>query len=123
MVDEDVVLVECHPKPKFLWRITEYKHAKLYTLINWSGVRDRRNLPPEYINYHGEKFWDVDDDHISLAGGMNNMRSIGNSLSRGTVLEEDEYTILIAHLQAAASRLKSVNWVIKDRSEIITVEV
>jgi hypothetical protein len=85
-----------HPKAKFEWRITKYKHADLYTLMDWSGIRELDNLPPEYINYFGEKFWAVGNDRISLAGGMNNMKSIGDSLRRGTVLEEDEYTILIA---------------------------
>jgi hypothetical protein len=109
-------------KAKFEWRITQYTHANLYTLIDWSGVMEFGELPPEYTNYHGQKFW-VDGGKVVLPNLTRGTLPERGALGRGTVLEEAEFKAVELHLRGAAKRLQSINQAIKERSECVIMEV
>jgi len=113
---------ENDPKAKFEWRITRFAHEDLYTLIGWSDVKEFGDLPPEYTNYHGQKFWAADDS-IVLADHAIDTLPQRHKLHRGVVMEGPKFKAVEAHLRAASRRLQSVNQTIKVRSECVIMEV
>jgi len=114
------------PKAKFTWRRT----ASYYTLIRWSDVLMNAELPFEYTNGPGEKFWYVPpivsgkvayNEHIRL--GAHDKHSSGYvRLMIGSVILIDNYDMLVKYLQDAGKRLSDIKKEIEEGEEF-TVQV
>ena len=114
---------ENKPKAEFEWRITQFIGGDLYTLIDWSNIGEFGELPPEYTNHCGQRFWQDGSSIIldeTLAIGTLRNR---HELKRGTVLEEAEFKAVELHLRIASERLHLINDAISEHSEHVIMEV
>ena len=112
---------------KLIWR----KTTDTLALMDWSGVMRRGELPPEYVNGKGPKFWLVPPgamggvryiEYIQLgedAGKALDANTFPNKLYIGTVLTYREQERVAEYLLAASRRLHDLNVEIAD-SEIVT---
>ncbi len=123
-----------HPKATFEWRITRFEYGDRYTLMGWSNVKSIDDLPLEYINQRGARFWAESADHIILKGcdisscyagygKLNACTHMRTGMIRGMMMKKPEYDIVISHLHDAGKRLRIVNQTIKENSECVTLEV
>jgi len=103
---------------EFTWRVT----SQYCALMGWSGVLMKAELPFEYVNGPGPKFWYVPtivdgriahDEHILLGGTYIGRRE----LTIGYVIKCTEYGKLVSYLQEAGKQLSEIN------KEVETVEV
>lgn len=122
------------PQAIFDWRITHFEYGDRYTLMGWVNIRSADELPFEYINHPGARFWASGDDRIILKGcdisscyagyGRPNAPThLRTGLNRGTRMEKPEYDIIISHLRTAGENLRIIDQTIKENSERITMEV
>jgi len=111
-------------KAEFTWR----NPAAYYTLIRWSDVLRRDELPYEYVNGPGPKFWYVPPaviektayiEHIRL--GHDNILNLPK-LYEGAVLTVEQYKKVIEYLQGAGKRLPEIKKEIEEGEEF-TVQV
>jgi len=109
-------------KATFRWR----KTVATYTLLGWDNVLMRDELPFEYTNGPGPKFWYVPPvvagkvayvEHIRL-GTLSEDHSGYVRIMRGSVLFEDDHDKLIAYLKSAAERLSLLKKEIAESKEI-----
>ncbi len=113
-------------KATLMWR----RLGDTYTLLEWANCLMRDELPFEYTNTPGPKFWYVPPtvagkvayvEHIRL-GAKSKDHSGYMRLMIGTVLFDEEYDKLIVYLKSAAKRLSWIRAEL-DSAEGITVEV
>lgn len=109
-------------KATFKWRILSVRKVDMYTLLDWVNVKKYGDLPPEYTNYFGPKFWEA-DGFLVLDGCAIEDTPHCKGLRRGTVLEKKGYVIVMAHLKAAAGQLQAVNSAIEHDIFPLTVQV
>ena len=109
-------------KATFRWR----KTVATYTLLGWDNVLMRDELPFEYVNGPGPKFWYVPpvvagkvayNEHIRL-GTLSEDHSGYVRIMIGSVLFVDDHDKLIAYLKYAAERLHILNEAIAESKEI-----
>ncbi len=111
-------------KAEFTWRVT----SQYCTLLRWSGVLMKTELPFEYVNGPGPKFWYVlpvvvdnvvvDDriayeEHIRLAIGE------ATHLVVGSVILREDYDMLIEYLTDAGERLSEIKKEIYESEESV----
>ena len=110
----------------FRWR----KTSGTYTLLGWDNVHQRGDLPFEYTNGPGAKFWYVPPvvagnvpyvEHIRL-GAKSEDHSGYVRLMLGSVLFQEDYVKLIAYLKDAAKQLSRIRAELESAEEI-TLEV
>jgi len=113
-------------KATFRWR----KLCETYTLLGWDNVLMRDELPAEYTNGPGPKFWYVPpvvagnvpyNEHIRL-GVIDKNHSGYARLMLGSVIFEKDHDKLITYLKGAAKRLSCIRLELESAEEI-TVEV
>jgi len=113
-------------KAKFTWRKTRAYH----TLIRWSDVLMKAELPYEYVNVDGPKFWYVPPivmektayiEHIRL-GSQLDSNELNMLLFEGTVLLGMQYNEVMEYLQKAGKRLSRIKKEV-DEGEEFTVQV
>lgn len=113
-------------KATFRWR----RLCSTYTLLGWDDVLMRDDLPFEYTNAPGSKFWHVPPElvgkvtypeHIRL-GIINENHSGYVRLMIGSVILAEDYDKLITYLKSAAERLSGLLADLESAEEI-TVEV
>ena len=106
---------------KLIWR----KTTDAFTLVDWSGVKRKDELPHEYVNGKRPKFWHVPADVIGdtryneyILLGVN----MGpNKLYVGTVLAYREQVEVEKYLLAASRRLHDINAQIAGSEMVTTV--
>jgi hypothetical protein len=108
------------------WR----KLCETYTLLGWDNVLMRDELPFEYTNAPGPKFWYVPPvvvgkvayvEHIRL-GSKSEDHSGYVRMMLGSVLFEEDHDKLVVYLKEAAKRLSRIRAELESAEEI-TVEV
>jgi len=113
-------------KATLRWR----KLCETYTLLGWDNVHQRGDLPFEYTNGPGAKFWYVPPvvagnvpyvEHIRL-GTISEDHSGYVRIMLGSVLFEEDHVKLIAYMKDAAERLSRIKKEVTASKEI-TVEV
>lgn len=116
-------------KAKFTWRKVKWLKANTYTLVRWSDVLMEHELPDEYVNGSGSKFWyvpssDIDNvwhpEYICLGHDYDHNT---RRLFEGDVLTEVPYERVVAYLQSAGTRLFAVKKAVQDSSELLEIEV
>ena len=113
---------------KLTWR----KTTDTFTLMGWSGIKYKSELPYEYVNGKGPKFWSCchHDDagdiryikYIHLdnnAGKALDYNTFPSGLYIGIVLTYREQARVAKYILNASQRLHDINAQIAD-SEIIT---
>jgi len=114
--------------------MTRFEYGDRYTLMGWSNVKSIDELPLEYINHPGARFWVSDDDRIILKGcdisacyagygRLNAPTQLRIGIKRGSQMEKPEYDIVISHLCTAGKNLRIIDQTTKENSERITIEV
>lgn len=110
-------------KATLRWR----KLCETYTLLGWDDVLMRDDLPFEYTNGPGSKFWYVPTvadgkvayaEHIRL-GVIDENHSGYVRLMIGSVIFEEDHEKLITYLMDAANRLSQIRLEFKLAKEII----
>jgi hypothetical protein len=113
-------------KATLRWR----KLCETYTLLGWDNILMRDELPFEYTNTPGAKFWYVPPtvagkvayvEHIRL-GAKSEDHSGYVRLMLGSVLFHEDRDKLIVYLKEAAKRLSGIRSELESAEEI-TVEV
>ncbi|MEA3338591.1 MAG: hypothetical protein U9R15_01365 [Chloroflexota bacterium] len=99
-------------KAMFTWRET----SQYCTLMSWSGVLLKAELPFEYVNGPGAKFWYVPPVYIQLNWG----ESV--NLVVGSVIMREDYGMLIRYLQDAGERLSEIKKEV-DAGDVVVVQV
>lgn len=109
-------------KAKFTWRKTAIYH----TLIHWSGVLTKAELPYEYVNGDGPSFWYVPPsviegtaypEHVRLGSQLESDEL--NMLLEGTVLIENQYDLVRTYLNEAGKRLTRIRKMVEDGQEFV----
>jgi len=100
-------------KAKFTWR----KNAECYTLLGWSDVLTKAELPSEYVGGPGPKFW---DSRRNVTLGPDS--TVPDKLFESMVLTDKQYTIVMDYLCAAGKRLSRIMKEIEEGEEF-TVQV
>lgn len=100
------------------WR----KTISHYVLTDWEGVLQKSELPPEYTNTPGQKFWYIPTQcHIQL-GGDDIDGLIGVTfpalLCIGTTLTPKQHESLINYITAAVKRLREAEIEMKTAKNI-----
>ena len=114
---------------KLIWR----RITDTFTLVDWSDSKRRDELPYEYVNGKGPKFWYVPpatiggaryNDYVQLgenAGKALDTNTFPNRLYIGTVLTHRENELVNKYLLAASQRLDDITKQIIDAETITTV--
>ena len=108
------------------WR----KLCETYTLLGWDNVLMQDELPFEYTNGPGSKFWYVPPTVVGKVAYVEHIRLGTTSedhsgyvrIMLGSVLFQVDYVKLIAYLKDAAKQLSRIKKEIVE-SEEITLEV
>jgi len=110
-------------KAKFTWRRT----ASYYTLIRWSDVLMKVELPYEYVNGPGPKFWYVPPAVIEKTAYLEHIR-LGSQLEpdelnmllfEGTVRIGKPYNQVTRYLQEAGKRLSEIKKEVEEGEEFV----
>jgi len=105
-------------KAEFTWRIT----SQYCTLIRWSGVLMKAELPFEYANGPGPKFWYVPPVvDVGVAYGDHIRLSIdaATHLVVGSVILREDYDMLIEYLKSAGERLSEIKKEVNEGEESV----
>lgn len=114
-------------KAKFTWRKTRAYH----TLIRWSDVLMKVELPYEYVNGNGPKFWYVPPivaentaylEHIRL-GSQLEPDELNMLLFEGAVMPGMQYNEVMEYLQEAGKRLSEIKKAIVEEGEEFVIQV
>ncbi|MCD6161846.1 MAG: hypothetical protein J7K40_05470 [candidate division Zixibacteria bacterium] len=101
------------------WR----KTASHFSLIEWSGVLQKPELPPEYTNTPGAKFWCVPIQRCIQLGGDSRCDLIGVTaparLYIGTTLTLEQHESLINYIAAAVKRLREAEIEIESAETVV----
>lgn len=107
-------------KAKFTWRAT----SQYCTLLSWSGVLLKAELPFEYVNGPGAKFWYVPPvvDNKVAYGDHIKLDHAPAHLVVGSVVLREDYDMMIRYLQNAGERLSEIKKEV-DEGEVLVVQV
>jgi len=105
-------------KAEFTWR----KTAAYYTLLRWSNVLMKAELPYEYVNVSGPKFWYVPPVVVDKVAYIEHIR-LGiedkPKLIVSSVLTGKQYNEVMEYLQEAGKRLSEIKKEIEDGVELV----
>ncbi len=111
-------------KAEFVWRVT----SQYCTLLRWSGVLLRAELPFEYVNGPGPKFWYVPsvvvgtvvvDDRITYDEHIRLAVDDAAPLVAGSVILRENYDMLVEYLKSAGARLSDIKKEIVESEECV----
>jgi len=114
-------------KAKLVWRKTKEHIA----LLEWSGIELKADLPYEYVNGGGPKFWYVPPTTIDYthygefiqldkdAGKALDANTFPHRLYVGTVLTHHEHDMLKKYLALAGVRLSRIKTEVEISSRVV----
>lgn len=105
-------------KAKFTWRNT----AAYHTLIRWSDVLMKDELPYEYVNGYGPKFWYVPPIVVDKVAYIEHIRLWTEDRPKlivGSVLTGKQYGQVIRYLQGAGKSLSEIKKEVGEGEELV----
>ena len=100
------------------------------TLIKWDGIKQKDDLPYEYVNGATSKFWataptTLGDMHydgcIMMGKDVGRALGVDTVLYVGTVVTKQQYNWITNYLSQAVKRLNDINKQLEEAETITTV--